>query len=150
MVISRFGVSPDSSFFRSNRIYAADSQWWFDTREGVQFGPFLCRNTALCALAVFVAQHVHEGKITKKRASELPGSQDRVAHMIEEILEVLRQNRDFGEKASTNWIRSRLEELRGSSRLTAETVGRIQVLEFSLQYLEQTFDFDYFLKCRAG
>jgi hypothetical protein len=150
MVVSRSGESPDSSFFRSNRIYAADSLWWFDTREGVQFGPFLCRNTAMCALAVFVAQHVHEGKNTRKRTSGVPGSQDRIAHMIEEILEVLRQNRDFGEMASTNWVRSRLEELRRTRSLTAETAGRIQVLEFSLQHPEQTFDFEYFLKCRAG
>jgi len=70
--------------------------------------------------------------------------------MVEEILEVLRQNRDFGVMAAANWAESRLEELRNCRSLTSETVKRIRVLEFSLRHPDQTFNFEYFLKCHAG
>lgn len=152
MTTARLGKAQEPKLYRSARIYTANSLWWFDTREGVQFGPFICRMAATCALAVYVAQHVHEtaGRSVKRQTPEPPGAQDRIGHMIEEILEVLRQRRDFGEVSATNWAKSRLEELRRTSRLTAETVGRIRVLEFSLRHPKQTFNFEYFLKCRAG
>lgn len=150
MAVARPGEDPQIRYYRSARIYAANSLWWFDTREGVQFGPFICRIAAICSLAVYVAQHVHEHEKINKQTTDPPGSQDRIAHMVREILEVLRQHQDFGETAATNWTKCRLEELRGSGILTSATVGRIRVLEFSLRHPEQTFDFEYFLKCRAG
>lgn len=150
MAVVRKGEDQESKYYRGARIYAANSVWWFDTREGVQFGPFICKLTATCSLAVYIAQHVHESEELKKGATELPGSQDEIAHMVEEIVEVLRQHRDFGETAAANWAQCRLEELRGSGLPASETVERIRVLEFSLRHAEQTFDFEYFLKCRAG
>lgn len=149
MATTRTGDTADAKFFRSSRIYTANCLWWFDTREGVQFGPFICKIGATCALAVYVAQHAHETSPDDGKGPR-PGSQDGISHMVEEILEVLRQNRDFGRLAATNWAESRLEELRRSKRLTAEVLGRIRVLEFSLRHPEQAFDFDYFLRCRAG
>jgi len=150
MAAARLGETPTLQFYRGARIYTANSLWWFGTREGVQFGPFICKIAAICALAVYVAQHAHEIGYTRGRALEPPGSQDGIAHMVEEILEVLRQNRDFGAMAAANWAESRLEELRNCRSLTSETVKRIRVLEFSLRHPEQTFNFEYFLQCRAG
>lgn len=150
MAASRPDDDPESQYFRGTRAYAANGIWWFDTREGIQFGPFICKTSATCALAVYLAQHVHESGSLIVATSGPPGAQDGVTHMVEEILDVLTQHRDFGIKAATNWAASRLEELRDDGRLTVDTVGRIRVLEFSLQHPEQTFDFEYFLKSRAG
>lgn len=150
MAVARLGEDPQVEFYRSARIYAANGLWWFDTREGVQFGPFICKIAAACSLAVYVAQHVHEYEKFKKQTTEPPGAQDKIAHMVEEILGVLRQHHDFGETAATTWTKWRLEDVRGSGMLTSETVARIRVLEFSLRHPEQTFHFEYFLKCRAG
>ena len=150
MALARLGESPKAKIYRSARIYAANSVWWFDTREGVQFGPFICRIAAICALAVYVAQHLHENQNSRSQESDPPGAQDGIAHMVEEVLDVLRQHRDYGAKAATNWAKSRLEELRESRTPTSDTVGRIRVLEFSLRHPEQTFNFEHFLECRAG
>lgn len=146
----RQGEAPNGHHYRSARIYTANSLWWFDTRESVQFGPFICKISAICALAVYVAQHVHENGGGSPYGAEYPGTQDGIAHMVEEVLAVLRQHADFGELAAVNWARSRLEALRVDSSLTAETIGRIRVLEFALRHPEQTFNFEYFLQCRAG
>ncbi|MCB1724605.1 MAG: hypothetical protein KDJ39_13025 [Gammaproteobacteria bacterium] len=150
MATVRLGEISDTQYYRSARVYVSNSLWWFDTREGVQFGPFICKISAVCALAVYVAQHVHENGSAAGVESQPPGAQDHIAHMIEEVLEVLGQNRDFGQVAATNWAKSRLEALRESAAATADTVGRIRVLEFTLRHPDQTFSFDYFLRCRAG
>ncbi|MCB1926216.1 MAG: hypothetical protein KDJ27_21215 [Gammaproteobacteria bacterium] len=149
MTTSRFGEAPEAQFYRSARVYVSNSVWWFDTREGVQFGPFICKIAASCALAVYVAQHVHENATTRMLSTQIAGSQDRIAHMIEEVVEVIRQHQDFGQLAATNWAKWRLEELRRKATATSETVGRIRVLEFTLRHPEQTFSFDQFLRFRA-
>ncbi|MDJ0740338.1 MAG: DUF6316 family protein [Gammaproteobacteria bacterium] len=150
MATARLGDSTDASFYRSTRVYAANSLWWFDTREGVQFGPFICRIAAICALAVYVAQIAHEDKNLHAAAGEPPGTQDGIAHMVEEILDVLAQRHEFGVTAASNWACARLEVLRAGNRLTSENVGRIRALEFALRHPEQTFDFEHFLRWRAG
>ena len=150
MATHRQGEDQAPQFYRSTRIYAANSLWWFDTREGVQFGPFICEIAAICSLAVYVAQHVHEAAVPVKKINEPPGSQDQISHIIEEVLDLLTQHRDFGEVAAKNWAEWRLEDLRSAGILTSDVVGRIRILEFSLRHPEQTFNFEYFLKCRAG
>jgi len=150
MADAREGEDPTPNHYRGARIYAANSLWWFDTREGIQFGPFICRLAATCSLAVYLAQHVHECKQPTGKGTDPPGTQDRISHMVEEIVEVLMQHRDFGETAAIHWAKWRLEDLRANAHVTAEILGRIRVLEFSLRHPEQTFDFDYFLQCRAG
>lgn len=146
----RLGDAIETRFSRSARIYAANALWWFDTREGVQFGPFLSKGSAICALAIYVAQHVHEAGALQRQPETPAGHQDNISHLIEEVLEVLGQYRDYGEAAAGNWANSRLIELRKTDTPTAETIGRIRVLKFTLRHPQQTFDFEYFLKCRVG
>jgi hypothetical protein len=151
MALTREGEDPNSKYYRGARVYTANSVWWFGTREGVKFGPYIRKLGATCSLAVYIAQHVHESAAPNKAETiDRPGAQDKVANMVEEIVEVLRQHRDFGETAAINWAQWRLEDLRYSGRINAETLGRIRVLEFSLRHPQQTFDFEYFLKCRVG
>jgi hypothetical protein len=150
MIAARAGEDQKSKHYRGARIYSANRHWWFETREGVQFGPFICGLAAACSLAVFIAQYAHEFGVLDKELTERPGSQDKIAHMVEEIVAVLKQHRDFSEAAATTWAKWRLEDLRNKGATTAETLGRIRVLEFSPRHPEQTSDFEYFLKCRAG
>jgi hypothetical protein len=148
MIINRFGEDPESRWYRSSRLYQANGLWWFDTREGVPFGPFVRKTAAICSLAVYVAQHVHEACAI--RTTELPGSQDKISHLVAEVVEVLKQQHDFGETAAINWARSRLFKFRNDGNATAATLGCIRVLEFVIRHPKQTFDFEHLLKCRAG
>jgi hypothetical protein len=40
----------DARFFQSERFFTAEGQWYFATREGVDFGPFSVRNDGEKAL----------------------------------------------------------------------------------------------------
>ena len=48
----------DKTYFRSKRIFSSNGYWYFDTREGKQFGPYINRSDAEIELAIFFAQIV--------------------------------------------------------------------------------------------
>lgn len=41
--MQRAGDSEQSRFFQSDRFFRSEGQWYFATREGVDFGPFTVR-----------------------------------------------------------------------------------------------------------
>lgn len=44
------------AWFRSNRFYKLQDKWYFTTREGIDFGPFLTREEAQQELAGFIEE----------------------------------------------------------------------------------------------
>lgn len=148
MVMGRQGEAAGEPLLRGDRLFVANGRWFFDSREGVQFGPFPSKTDAFCALAVYVAQHVEEAAPMPAAGSEAPGGQDGIAHLVEEVVAVLGRYRDYGPLAAANWSRSRIEALRAEDR-TPDSFARIRVLEFTLTHPEQTFDFERFLDNRA-
>jgi len=47
---------PDKTIFRSGRIFSANGEWFFETREGVNHGPFATRAEAERHLASFLRE----------------------------------------------------------------------------------------------
>lgn len=45
------------SWFRCNRYYNLKGQWYFSTREGVDFGPYATQNEAAEALQAFIKKY---------------------------------------------------------------------------------------------
>jgi len=43
-------------YFRSNRLFTANHEWYFATREGENKGPYPSRQHAEVALAIFIAE----------------------------------------------------------------------------------------------
>lgn len=146
----RAGEDLQGKHIRRTRFQLAAGAWWFDTREGVQFGPFTRRIDAASALAVFIAKNSDRSAQFVTQASERPGSQDEVANMVEEIVDVLRQHGDFGEVAAKTWARSRVEELLAGDSQSPNEIQRIQVLLYFLRYPKQIIDFECLLKSRSG
>ena len=46
-----------NTWFRSNRFYNVKGQWFFSTREGIDFGPFDDQQEAANALQQYIQQH---------------------------------------------------------------------------------------------
>lgn len=150
MNCTRRDESAESAVFRVRRVYVTNDGWYFDSREGIQFGPFHCQASAVSALAVYVAQHVDECPDCRANGYEPAGQQDGIAHMVDEVLDVLRRHREFGPLAASTWARSRIEQLKTNTARTPVTIGAIRVLEFVLNHPEETFRFETFLQNRAG
>ena len=69
--------------FRSKRVCQANGQWYFDTREGAQFGPFQSEDEANKALAFFVALNVYDSQVNRSgNKSDESGAQDGISHMV--------------------------------------------------------------------
>ena len=142
--------SSEAAVFRIRRVYVTNDGWFFDSREGVQFGPFHCNASATCALSVYLAQHVHECPGCPADPDEPPGRQAGIDHMVREVLDVLDRYREFGPSAAGTWAKSRIEDLKHNAARTAATISAIRVLEFTLNHPEETFHFEKFLQHRAG
>jgi len=54
-------IEKEGVYFRSNRLFAVNHDWYFATREGENIGPFKDRNQAELALAAFIARCISEG-----------------------------------------------------------------------------------------
>ena len=145
----RHGEHGDPPPFRNSRLYRANGHWFFDTREGTQFGPFALLDDARVALAVFVAQNVYERPGKRLRRDDCPGAADALVHMVEEVVDVLRCHVDFGALAAENWARSRLEDLEQDNSGGREGLERVRVLAFVRECGENIFDPDIFLQRRA-
>lgn len=87
--------------FRNKRIYHANGQWYFDTREGKQFGPFQSEDAANKALAFFVALNVYDSQVNRSvNISDESGAQDGINHMVQEALGFLRFREENGQIAA--------------------------------------------------
>lgn len=56
----RNGESSEKSWYRSDRFFSMNGQWFFSTREHIDMGPFISRQEAEIELAVFI-RHVTAG-----------------------------------------------------------------------------------------
>ena len=52
--MNRAGDRQDKNFFRTERFFAANDQWFFATREAVDLGPFDSRADAEWELQMFL------------------------------------------------------------------------------------------------
>lgn len=52
--MARAGESSETSFFRSDRFFVSEGQWFFATREGVNFGPYSVRSDGEKALVRYI------------------------------------------------------------------------------------------------
>ena len=135
--------------YRSNRLYRANGQWFFDTREGTQFGPFRTPEEARKVLAFFIAQNVHESGNQGVAGEEPPGTQDGIAHMVREVLEVLVCHQDYGPLAARTWVHSRLEDLEPDGNDDTATAECREVLQYAMDHAEELFDVEVFLESSA-
>lgn len=135
--------------YRSKRLYRANGQWFFDTREGTQFGPFRTPEEARKVLAFFVAQNVHASGKHGLTGEEPPGRQDGIEHMVHEVLEVLVCHQDYGPLAARTWVHSRLEDLepRGDDDVTA--IECRDILQYAMEHAEELFEVGVFLESSA-
>jgi len=143
---SRNGEHGNHPPFRSKRLYRVNGHWYFDTREGTQFGPFSDHGEAKKALAIFVAQNVYKRAEDGWHGDESPGEQDGIAHMVNEVIDILRCHIDFGPLAANTWVKSRLEDLELNSEKNSITLERIGVLRYAMEYGEKLFDSGVFLE----
>lgn len=54
----RVGESDAPTTFRSNRFFTNGSEWYFTTREGVDYGPFPSRIVAHNAIQKFIRERM--------------------------------------------------------------------------------------------
>jgi hypothetical protein len=98
--------------FRSKRLFSENGQWYFDTREGRQVGPYRDIDQVKKALAVFIAQKLLIADKNKYSDENfVPGSQDGIANMVEEIFEFFNQYKLKGQTSAMSWANQRLREL---------------------------------------
>ena len=135
--------------YRSKRLYRANAQWFFDTREGTQFGPFRSEEEARKVLAFFIAQNVYESGNYSVTGAEPPGTQDGIEHMVREVLEVLVCHEDYGPLAARTWVHSRLEELGVDGDDDTAVAECREVLQYAMEHAEELFDVDVFLESSA-
>jgi len=135
--------------FRNKRLHRVNGNWYFDSREGTQFGPYRNQADARNALAVYLAQHLFDSPTSDLATMERPGHQDGIAHMVREVFDVLDCYKGFGEVAAENWVKVRLHAL--SARADHDTFARdcVDVLHFVRDHNEQTFAFEKFLQHQA-
>ena len=149
MPTNRYDDSDPVARMRSQRVYRQQDGWYFDSREGPQFGPFAHQREAENALAVFVAQHAHERPNDGSANVMSPGSQDGIDHMVREVSDVLRCHRDYGVRAAQTWAASRLDELERAGGDDFVSVECRRILQYVIAHSDQVFDFDAFLAGRA-
>ena len=122
----------NNAFYRSRRLCKVNGQWYFETREGMQFGPYERESEAKCALAIFIA-----AKLSAQNGYWLDvngvryGAQDGVEYMVEELLTFINDCRENGETIAITRARYRLEEL-GKTRDVSNRSDRIKALEYAL------------------
>lgn len=131
---NRFGEQSHTAF-RGRRLYSINGQWYFDTREGKQFGPYRDQNETEKALAIFVAQSLLDlntsGSINKRRH---PGEQDGIEYMVEELLEFFRFRKIHGQTAALGWAIHRLKKLRENRKTISHSDERIEAIKYAMDH----------------
>jgi hypothetical protein len=120
--------------FRSQRFFLENGQWYFDTREGKQVGPYTEIEDVKKALAVFLAQKLLI--IDKSKQPEeilVPGAQDGIEHMVEEIFEFLHQYKLKGQTGANLWANSRLGDLHRDAQNLTNRIERVEALNYALE-----------------
>ena len=124
--------------FRSERISRENGPWYFHTREGASVGPFKDMPETKMALALFVAEMMHESRtqtITSKDSAIDTGEE--FQHMVEELLNFFRSRDESGETAALAWARMRIDQLEGSRERSSSQTDRIGILRYAMDQGER-------------
>jgi hypothetical protein len=119
--------------FRSQRLFSENGQWYFDTREGKQVGPYPDLTDVKKALAVFLAQkQLIIANSFESDISFSPGAQDGIDHMVEEIFEFFHQYKLKGHTNAIIWANKRLGDLLRDTQDYANRSERVEALRYAL------------------
>ncbi len=137
MIPKRFGEEADPPF-RSQRLFAENGQWYFDTREGRQIGPYHDRTQAKFALAVFLAQRLLIVNMAGHvEDSYVPGAQDGIEDMVDELFGYYSTYKSQGQTGAAVWSNQRIRELIRSGEDFSGS-NRIRAIQYALE-LESEF-----------
>ncbi len=132
MQANRYGEQSPPPF-RSRRLYSANGQWFFDTRESEQFGPFLDQEEAKKALAVFIAQKLRGSGADRSGTGHLRhGSQDGIEYMVDELSKFINLRSNQGQTAALAWANRRLKVLADYGRGITNAKDRMEALQYAM------------------
>ena len=149
MAVNRCGERGDPPF-RSKRLYFSQGSWYFDTREGIQCGPFENQRDARTSLAMFMAVNIHVSRVNGSRESfDRPGRDERIEHMVDELLRFLECRDELGPLAARSWAKHRIEQIARHCAGNPDELECIGALEYAIGRPEQFFDIGRTGKRRA-
>ncbi|MES9990327.1 MAG: DUF6316 family protein [Candidatus Thiodiazotropha sp.] len=132
MIANRYGEEGYPPF-RTQRLFSENGQWYFDTREGTQLGPYHDLKQAKQALALFVAQRLLVTDRNKgDESSFVAGSQDGIEHMVEELFNYLIEYKSKGQTSATVWAGQRLRDLKRERNSIEDHSIRMEAIQFAL------------------
>jgi len=138
MASNRYGEKGRPPPFRSKRLSVAEGRWYFDTREGVQFGPYEDETEARKALALFIAVNASSLLADGSHIDgERPGTEERIDHMVEEIVRLLACRDELGPLGSLSWAKQRADQIQRHSKGDPRQLECIAALEYANQNLDQ-------------
>ncbi len=137
MFINRYG-EVGRQHFRSQRLFSENGQWYFDTREGHQIGPYYDLKGVKNALAAFISQRLLvSGKARSEALDYLPGRQDGIEHLVEELYEYYTIYQQNGQTAAVSWAIKRVAELeRNSDASLLDVPARVDALHYAIDLEE--------------
>jgi hypothetical protein len=121
----------DKTYFRSKRIYSTNGYWYFDTREGKQFGPYLNRSDAEIELAIFFAQIIGDLEQEESKSMNTSyGNQDGIELMVEELIGYFNYRKKHGSTSTLAWASIRLRELEEDCTDSVYNKTRLKALKY--------------------
>ena len=118
--------------FRSQRLFSVNGQWYFDTREGEQIGPYHDHNEVNKALAVFIARRLLSLEKSRINNKELHyGAQDNIEHMVEELLGYFGCCNEYGLTPALAGAKNRFEEIMENINDFSNSKERMEVLQYA-------------------
>jgi len=115
---------------RSRRLYSVNGQWYFTTREGIQYGPYQDQNEAVKVLAIFIALNSQANGPDNSKPH--PGAQDGIECMVEELLKFFSFRTKHGQKATLFWVNRRLKELAENRLYSCTCKQRVDALKYAM------------------
>ena len=121
----------DKTYFRSKRIYSTNGYWYFDTREGKQFGPYINRSDVEIELAIFFAQTVRDLEPEESKSMNTSyGNQDGIEQMVEELFDYFNHRKKHGSTSTLAWASIRLRELEDDCTDSVYNDTRLEALKY--------------------
>ena len=119
--------------FRTRRLHAVNGEWYFDTREGVQLGPYRDKSEAEKALSVFLANCLLDVEVRRPDFFEFHyGAQDGIEHMVEETLAYFTYSRNQGQTAALAWANNRLKNITKNINQLSSSQERMDVIQYAM------------------
>jgi hypothetical protein len=138
MASKRYGEKGRPPPFRNRRFSIAGGRWHFDTREGIQFGPYEDESEAKKALAVFIAVNTSGVQTDASRIDGGgAGTEEGVDHMVDEILRFLSCRDELGPLGSLSWARQRADQIRQRAKGDRRQLECAAALEYASKKLDQ-------------